>query len=124
MSLRRARLGRAGERRAARYLKRQGLRLLERNWRCAVGELDLLMRDADMLVVVEVRSARGRFAGGPPHTVGPEKQRRLMRLAQMWIQGSRWRPSAVRFDVMSMRPMGWLRWEIQWFPNAFQAPEA
>jgi len=124
MSRRRARLGRAGERRAARYLKRQGLRLIARNWRCPLGELDLLMRDGDVLVVVEVRSARGRFAGGPPYTVGPEKQRRLIRLARVWMQGARWRPNAVRFDVMAMRPKGWLRWEIQWFKDAFQAPEA
>ena len=124
MSQRRARLGRAGERRAARFLKGQGLRLIARNWRCPLGELDLLMRDGDVLVVVEVRSAKGRFAGGPTHTVGPDKQRRLIRLARVWMQGSRWRPGAVRFDVMSMRPKGWLRWEIQWFRDAFQAPEA
>jgi len=124
VSRRRARLGRAGERRAARYLKGQGLRLIERNWRCAVGELDLVMRDADLLVIVEVRSARGRFAGGPSYTVGPDKQRRLTRLAQLWIQGARWRPTAVRFDVMAMRPLGWLRWDIHWIQDAFQTPEA
>ena len=115
-------LGRAGERRAWRYLKRQGLRLIARNWRCSAGELDLVARKGDTLVVVEVRSSASSrpFAGAPVHTVGPEKRRRLKRLARLWLAQSPWKPEAVRFDVVTLERRAWLRWNIQHFPSAFE----
>ncbi|MGM0574154.1 MAG: YraN family protein [Myxococcota bacterium] len=116
----RRRLGRAGERRAARYLRRRGLRIVERNWTCPHGELDLLARDGDQLVVVEVRTARTDFAGGPERTVGPDKRRRLARLARLWLARSRWRPASIRFDVVGVVRRGWLRWEVRWIPHAFE----
>ena len=130
----RRRLGRRGEAKAARYLMRRGLRVLERNWRCPTGELDIIARDGDVLVIVEVRSASGRFAGGPECTVGPDKQRRLARLAQRYRAtlsargggASRghtgWRPASVRFDVVGVVRRAWWRWEVRWVRNAFDVP--
>ncbi len=115
-------LGRAGERRAWRYLRRQGLRLIERNWRCELGELDLIARAGDTVVFIEVRSSGSErpFAGSPEHTVGPDKQRRVARLAQAWLARSRWKPDGVRFDVVAMHRRGWLRWNVRHYPNAFE----
>ncbi len=111
MTGRRRRLGRVGERKAARYLKRRGLRILDRNWTHQRGELDVVARDGDVLVIVEVRTAAAAsFAGGPAHTVGPEKRRRLARLAVAYRKRSRWRPRATRFDVVAVRHLGPLRW--------------
>jgi putative endonuclease len=116
-------LGRSGERRAARHLERQGLRILARNWRSAHGELDLIARDGEQLVVVEVRTAGSRpFTGRPELSVGPQKQRRLARLAQIWLRGTTWRPRGVRFDVVGVQRLSWWRWEVRWFKNAFDVP--
>jgi putative endonuclease len=120
MSRARMRLGQQGERRAARYVRRQGLRVIERNWRCPGGELDLLAREGDTLVVIEVRTSKAGFAGGPAYTVGPEKQRRLERLTRRWMLRSRWNPTSVRFDVVSVQRRAWWRWEISWIQSAFE----
>lgn len=120
MTERRLALGRRGEARARRFLRRKGLRIIARNWRHPLGELDLVARDGDVVVFVEVRTARRVFAGGPAMTVGPDKRRRLARLAQAWLQRSRWRPDGVRFDVVAVVHHGWLRWTITHYPNAFE----
>lgn len=118
-------LGRRGEARARRFLRRRGLRLIAGNWRCRLGELDVVARDGDVAVFVEVRTSSGTgFAGGPVWTVGPDKQRRLIRLAHAWLRESRWQPAACRFDVVAVRRLGWLRWTVDWYRNAFDAPEA
>ncbi|MCA9516733.1 MAG: YraN family protein [Myxococcales bacterium] len=117
----RARLGRRGEIKARRFLWRRGLRTLAANWRHpSGGELDLVMRDGDVLVIVEVRTARKVFAGGPAQTVGPEKQRRLARLAQLYLARAPFTPRGVRFDVVGVVHRGLLRWEITWYRDAFQ----
>ena len=121
--MRRQALGRAGERRAWRFLKRKGLRLVARNWRCDLGELDLIARDGERVVFIEVRTTASSapFSGAPEHTVGPDKQRRLRRLARAWLAKSTWRPQGVRFDVVALKRHSWLRWDIRYYPNAFDA---
>lgn len=117
----RARLGRRGEAKARRYLRRRGLRVVATNWRHpSGGELDLIARDGDVLVIVEVRTARTTFAGGPAQTIGPDKQRRLARLAQLYLQQPPFEPRGVRFDVVGVVYRGPLRWEITWYRDAFQ----
>lgn len=127
MSRARQALGRRGEARAARYLRRRGLRLVTRNWRDRSGdELDLVMRDpkTDLAVLVEVRTHDARaarastFAGGPAATIGPDKVRKITRAAERWLATSRWRPRGVRIDVVALSYLGWFRWKIQWFQNA------
>ena len=101
------------------------MRIVERNWRCPQGELDIIARDGDTAVIVEVRTSSGDgFAGGPVFTVGPDKQRRLIRLARLWLRQARWQPAAVRFDVVAVRRLGWLRWTVEWYRRAFESPEA
>ncbi|MFO0744080.1 MAG: YraN family protein [Myxococcota bacterium] len=123
MTRARQRLGRRGEGRAARYLRGQGLRLVQRNWRDRSGdEIDLVMRDpkTDLAVLVEVRTQDGRargFAGAPELTIGPEKSRRIRRAAERWMLASTWRPRGVRIDVVALVYRGWFRWQIRWFPN-------
>lgn len=116
-------LGRAGERKAARFLQRRGLRIIERNWRCSGGELDLVARDGLTLVIVEVRTSGAGFAGGPVFTVGPQKRLRLERLARRWLLRSRWTPESVRFDVVSVERVAWWRWRLTWTPSAFESRE-
>lgn len=117
-------LGRRGEAIAARYLRRRGLRVLHRGWRCGQGELDLVARDGDVLVIVEVRTARTAFAGGPVATVGPRKQQKLRALAARYLGDLRWRPDGVRFDVVGVVRRGLWRWDVEWIPHAFESAEA
>jgi len=95
-------LGRAGERRAEEHLRSLGWQVLDRNWRCAEGEIDLVAADAGALVVVEVKTRSGEGFGHPFEAVDARKRRRLWRLAMAWVaahpaavQGRRVRVDAV-----------------------------
>lgn len=80
-------LGTRGEMIAARYLQGQGYTILERNWRCPEGELDIISTDGDVLAFVEVRTRRGLRSGPTPEeSITPAKQRRLIQLAQLYLQ--------------------------------------
>lgn len=76
--------GKAGERRAARYLRDLGCVVLDTNWRCGIGELDLVVADGAELVVVEVKTRRSEDFGHPFEAVDVRKRMRLWRLAQAW----------------------------------------
>ena len=71
--------GSGAEQRALQYLQDQGLRLLERNWRCKLGELDLVMQDGDTVAVIEVRSRARSDRGSAAETVDARKQARVVR---------------------------------------------
>lgn len=93
-------LGQRGEALAVAHLKRKGLRIETRNFRCRLGEIDLIARDGNVLVFVEVRSRTSREFGLPQESVDYRKQQRLRRIAQVYLQG---RPeTAVRFDVVAV----------------------
>lgn len=77
-------VGRRGEQLAAGLLEREGFRVLERNWRCRIGEIDIVAQDGDELVIVEVKSRRGVGFGHPFEAITPVKQARLRRLAGAW----------------------------------------
>jgi len=113
-------LGRLGERKAARYLRRRGLRIVTRNWRCPIGEIDLIATDGDCLVFVEVRTSASGYAGGPAYTVGPHKRRKLIQLAQIWLRGARHAPDSIRFDVVAIVRRSWWRFELDWIQGAFE----
>ena len=94
-------LGRAVEERAAAWYQANGYEVLDRNWRCKEGEVDLVARRrCDRLVVFcEVKARRsGRF-GSAAEAVGRDKQARLRRLAGAWLVGHRSGAAGVRFDV-------------------------
>jgi putative endonuclease len=98
-------VGAYGERLAERHLTDQGLVVLVRNWRCADGEVDLILRDGDDVVVFcEVKTRRGGRFGTPAEAVGAAKVRRLRRLAARWLAETQVHPREVRFDVVAVLP--------------------
>jgi putative endonuclease len=97
-------VGAYGERVAARLLTTAGMRLLDRNWRCTAGELDLVALDGDTIVFCEVKARRGDAFGSPVEAVGPTKARRLRMLASRWLAAHPHIHGPVRFDVVSVRP--------------------
>jgi putative endonuclease len=102
---RRRELGAYGEQLAARYLQDRGLQVLDRNWRCAHGEVDLVARDGDCLVFCEVKTRRTDRFGAPVEAVTWHKAARLRRLAAAWLQEHEVRGGRVRIDVIGvLRP--------------------
>ena len=101
----RAELGALGEQLAAEHLRGLGLVVLQRNWRCRYGELDLIAADLARraVVFVEVKTRTSDQFGGLAHAVTPVKLRRLRRLAALWLaqQDARW--ATVRIDVVGVR---------------------
>ncbi|MCW2767055.1 MAG: hypothetical protein JWO11_3014 [Nocardioides sp.] len=102
---RRKALGRYGETLAARHLVQRGMILLDRNWRCDEGELDLVLRDGDVLVVCEVKTRSGVGCGTPHEAVDDIKLARLRRLATRWREAHDVHPYDVRIDLVAiLRP--------------------
>ena len=98
----RARLGRYGEDLAARYLREQGLEVVERNWRCEHGEVDIVARQGGCLVVCEVKTRRGTGFGDPVEAVTVAKALRLRRLAAAYVRVRGLHPAQVRIDVVGV----------------------
>lgn len=98
----RAALGRYGEDIAARYLRDRGMELLERNWRCEHGEVDIVARDGRWLVVCEVKTRRGTGFGEPVEAVTVAKALRLRRLAVAYLRDHGGHPGPVRIDVVGI----------------------
>ena len=99
---RRAVLGRLGEERAAALYRANGYAILEQNWRCRYGEIDLICARCRTLVICEVKARRQTEQGHPLEAVTPVKQRRLRRLAAAYVitQATYW--EEIRFDVATM----------------------
>ena len=107
--------GDAAESKALDFLRARGLHPVARNVSSKLGEIDLIMRDGDELVFVEVRARSRSDYGGAAASVGPIKQSRLRRAAQRWLAGNygnRW--PACRFDVCALQGS-----EIDWIRGAF-----
>ena len=92
-------LGSYGETVAARHLVDQGMVVLDRNWRCDVGEIDLVLRDGPVLVVCEVKTRRHQACGSPHEAVDEAKAARLQLLAARWMEHRGVRPPDVRIDL-------------------------
>jgi putative endonuclease len=109
-------IGDRQEQRAEHYLTRQGLKLLARNYRCRHGEIDLIMRDGDALVFIEVRYRKNARFGSAAASVTTGKQRRIIRTAQHYLQHH---PSGAdcRFDVLAMTGSE----HLEWLKNAFES---
>jgi putative endonuclease len=99
---RRQTLGRAAEEAAAAFLKAAGLAVVERNVRFREGEIDLVCRDAGAVVFVEVKCRRAGWDAAPAAAVSWHKQRRLTRLAQIYLKWRRLHGVRCRFDVVSV----------------------
>ncbi len=112
-------LGARGEDLAVTYLTDEGLTVLDRNWRCREGELDVVARDRATLVFCEVKTRRGTGYGDPVEAVTYAKQRRLRVLAQRWLAAHDEHAPEVRFDVIGilLRPDGLAK--VTHLPGAF-----
>ncbi|MFJ3717761.1 YraN family protein [Streptomyces sp. NPDC090057] len=104
MSRARSGLGRYGEDLAARRLTETGMTILRRNWRCGrSGEIDIVARDGDTLVVCEVKTRRADGFQHPMAAITPQKARRLHALAERWIQAHGGAPpGGVRIDLVGV----------------------
>jgi putative endonuclease len=105
VAARRRALGAYGERLAAQHLVAQGLVVLDRNWRCQAGEIDLVLRDGDVLVVCEVKTRTSMVCGSPHEAITPVKLARLRRLAAAWIHEHDVHAADLRIDLVAvLRP--------------------
>ncbi|GAB4539687.1 MAG: YraN family protein [Anaerolineae bacterium] len=98
----RHKLGQRGESIAAACLERRGYRILERNWRCAAGELDIVARDGETLAFIEVRTRRGERFGSPEESLTPSKQSRLIELARTYLHQEGLTDQDWRIDVVAV----------------------
>jgi putative endonuclease len=114
--------GEQTEQQAESWLNRQGLSTVARNWRCRMGEIDLIMLEEDVLVFVEVRFRSSTQHGGAAGSVDPRKQRRLVAAARHYL---RLRPEMAmlrcRFDVIAVQPDKHNDISVDWIPGAFYA---
>jgi putative endonuclease len=97
-------VGHYGEDVAVRHLSEAGLQILARNWRCAEGEIDIVARDRDALVICEVKTRTSTKFGLPAEAVTRRKAERLRRLAYLWLLEHPAGGAEVRFDVVSVMP--------------------
>ncbi len=110
--------GPRAEKIACDYLQRRGLTLVERNYRCRRGEIDLIMREGKTLVFIEVRYRRSDRYGSPAESVNDAKQARIVVTAQHYLAGLGYTPPC-RFDVLALTPSNTSR--PDWIRNAFGA---
>ncbi len=113
--------GAAAEAQACRFLEARGLRTLGRNYRCRWGEIDLIMRDAAVLVFVEVRYRRHAGFGGALGSIDRRKRERLARAASHYLQRNAAAETPARFDVVTVSPIAGGSEQIEWLANAFEA---
>ena len=116
-----AHIGKLAEREATRYLESQGLRMVDANFSCKFGEIDLIMTAGKQtLVFVEVRSRREQTYGSALDTVTAGKQSKLRRTAGLYLQARpRYQHFNCRFDVVGIQTNSKYPERITWIPNAF-----
>ena len=95
-------LGRYGEETAARHLVDAGMSVIDRNWRCPAGEIDIVARDDDTLVICEVKTRSSDAFGAAVEAVTPAKAARLRRLAALWLAAHDVRAAEIRVDVVAV----------------------
>jgi putative endonuclease len=117
--------GKAAEHYACRYLEKQGLKLIEKNYRCRYGEIDLIMRDKKTTVFVEVRYRSNPNFGSGAESINARKQQKLVTTANHFLQHNRQAMNhQCRFDVISLSAApdkSGFSDNIEWIPNAIEA---
>lgn len=117
-------IGDNAEQAACRYLQKQRLNLIARNYRCRFGEIDIIARSADHLVFVEVRYRNNKRYGSGAETVTTAKQRRIILTARHYLSyeagGHHCAELPCRFDVIEASPADNGELLLNWLPNAFQ----
>ncbi len=114
--------GAQGEEIAGRYLLSRKYKILHRNYRCRYGEIDIIARQKNVLVFVEVKTRRNYAFGSPLEAVSLKKQRAISAVAQEYLQHARLNGSAARFDVIAVHLKSDCP-EIEHIENAFELPE-
>ena len=99
-------LGQEGERIAETYLRKKGYRVVERNYRCPVGELDLILLDRRVVVFVEVKTRSDDRFGAQLESVGPRKQKKMIKTALFFLTRHRLHNRDARFDVVGISYQG------------------
>lgn len=112
-------LGQEGEQIAERYLKKKGYKLVERNFRCHTGELDLIALDRKVIVFIEVKTRTDDRFGTPLESVGRWKQQRMIRAALLFLSQHRLHDRESRFDVIGISFSG-DRPVVEHIQNAFE----
>lgn len=100
--MKRREVGMLGEKIACRYLEKNGYEIIETNYRCPEGEMDIIARQGDFLVFIEVRTRRSESAGTPEESITLQKKHRLTAVAERYGQDREGLPSARRIDVLAV----------------------
>ncbi len=112
--------GKLGETLALNFLKKKGYRIVETNYRCALGEIDIIAVESGIVVFVEVKSRRTNRFGPPQAAVGVQKQRKISMLAKNYLKEKRIENVRARFDVVSVM-LGMEKPKIELIRNAFES---
>ena len=112
-------LGRRGEVAAAHYLEHFGYEILERNWECPAGEADIIARDMDTLVFVEVKTRTNIDKGFPSEAVDEKKRSRYEKIAMWYLRDYEFVDIPVRFDVVALMVVAEDRAMIRHYVNAY-----
>lgn len=114
--------GLAWEREAARFLEGRGLTIVERGYRCRVGEIDLICRDGPTLVIVEVRARRSSSHGSAAATVDWRKRRKIVQASRHYLMlHADSLDMPIRFDVVAIDGIASREPSLEWIRNAFDA---
>ncbi len=122
MTEQRQSLGKWGEEQAARFLRRSGMKIVARNLRTPVGEVDIIARKGKTLIFAEVKTRRSSAYGAPQEAVGVTKQRQILRAASWYLNDRGWQDLQPRFDVLAVRVVN-DRAQIEHIADAFGLPD-
>jgi putative endonuclease len=111
-------IGKEGEKIAADFLKKNGYRIIDKNFRCPLGEIDIVAREKGAIVFVEVKTRKSSKLGYPEQAVGMRKQKKMSQLALWFLQKKKIIDTSARFDVVAITMLSSGN-EIKLFKNAF-----
>lgn len=112
--------GKEAEQTACQFLQGRGLHLLQQNFHCYYGEIDLIMQDQEDIVFVEVRSRGRRDYGNAAESINKRKQNRLIKTATHFLQMKNWLDKKnSRFDVIAIHIVEQTKLQVEWIKNAF-----
>lgn len=122
MSFQRIRLGKEGEALALQCLKKNNYRIVERNYRTSLGEIDIIAWDRDTLCFIEVKTRRALNYASPFEAVSMSKQNKIVLLTQQYLQNKRLNKNNVRFDVVGIYLDANNQYHVDLLQNAFELP--
>ena len=112
-------LGKLGENAAAGYLRQKGYRILEQNYRCKIGEIDIVAEKSGRILFIEIKTRRSDHYGAPEESVHTLKQKKILRAAEWYLKEHKATDRPVGFEVISVLWHDGRNPEIRYIPNAF-----